>query len=536
MSPANCLGWLLVGLACLVSGSEQPTADAEPGTVFIARLEGDAITPGTERYLIRAMDEAEDAGAECIVMVLDTPGGLVTSTRRLVKRILASNVCVVVYVAPPGARAASAGLFITLAAHVAAMAPSTNIGAAHPVSIGGDIPPGLHGNALRELLRGLEQEDQPASSSPHDDSAQTDKANTADRQPAGSEVGQLAAGSGEPPTGKQAEAAKPETAESAPEEAQKKQDRNEQEKRGDAESAERSVMEDKIVNDMEAWVRALARQRNRNAEWAAKAVRESVSITAAEALEQNVVDLVAADLGQLLTAIDGRQVQLASGPKQLRTQNVTLKEVPLWWGEKVLALLSEPNVAFLLMIFGFYGIYFELYTPGWGIPGTVGLICLLLGLFGLSVLPVNYLGLGLIFVAVGLFMAEAFVHSFGVLTLAGIACMILGGLMLVDSPAGFSRVSLGVVVPVALATAAIIVLLVAGIVRVHSRRATTGEEAMKDACARARSAFQLQDGVYRGKVFVHGEWWNAASQVPLSAGQSCRIVSVEGMTLHVEPV
>jgi membrane-bound serine protease (ClpP class) len=294
-------------------------------------------------------------------------------------------------------------------------------------------------------------------------------------------------------------------------------------------------MEEKIVNDTVSWARALAEERGRNADWAAQAVRESASITADEAVEKQVVDLKAVDLSDLLEKIHGRTVLVLRGEKKLRTKGARIERVEMWWGERLLALISHPQVAFLLLIFGFYGVLYELYSPGWGIPGTVGLICLLLGLFGLSVLPVNYLGLGLIAVALGLFVAEAFVASYGLLTLAGVVCMILGGLMLIESPTGFIGLTWGVVVAVALATAAIVVLLVGAIVRAHRREVLTGEESWVGRDVQAKTEFVFQDGQYSGKVYLDGEWWQAKSSAPLKPGDTCRILRREGLTLIVEP-
>jgi membrane-bound serine protease (ClpP class) len=219
----------------------------------------------------------------------------------------------------------------------------------------------------------------------------------------------------------------------------------------------------------------------------------------------------------------------------LNTADAEVQGLSMWWGERVLAILSKPNVAFLLMIFGFYGIFFELYSPGWGVSGTLGLVCLLLAFFGLAVLPVNYLGLALLFVALALFVAEAFVTSFGALTVGGVVCLVLGGVMLVDSPAGFSRVSLGMILPVAAATAVIVVFLMSGVVRAHMRRAQTGDGGLIGVEVRVKEDFAKQGDRYVGSLFLHGEWWNATCDGPLAAGQSCSVQSRDGLMLHVEP-
>jgi membrane-bound serine protease (ClpP class) len=437
------------------------TATGQVGPLVLqARLDDQPITPGVARYLERAIREADQRRAECLVIVMDTPGGLLDSTRSIVKEMLASRTCVVVYVSPAGARAASAGVFITLASHVAAMTPGTTIGAAHPVEVGG-----LPFQAPRP--------------------------------------GPPNEGTGQPSSAK-----KP--------------------------SASRAPMEEKIVNDTVAWARALADQRHRNADWAARAVSESVSVTADEAVRLGVVDFEAADFDDLLAKLDGRQAAVAEGTHTLRTRHAEVEVVGMWWGEEVLDLLSRPNVAFLLIVFGFYGILFELSHPSW-VAGTLGVICLLLGFFGLSVLPVNYLGLALVLVALVLFTAEVFVTSFGVLTLVGVVCLVLGGVMLVNSPGGFFRVSLGIVVPLASATAAITLLLVSRVVRVHRRRAQTGDEGLLGVRARARAPFSCQAGRYVGTVFVHGEWWQAESDAPVALGQECTVEGRRDLTLIVRP-
>jgi membrane-bound serine protease (ClpP class) len=349
----------------------------ESRRVVVVTLDDEPITPVTARYIERGIAEAREMGARALVLQLDTPGGLMQATQTIVRDILASPVPVIVYVSPSGARAASAGLFITLAGHVAAMAPATHIGAAHPVSLGGAAP-----------------------MSPAPDTT---------------------AGEQEQSSG---------------------------------------VMEEKVVKDAAAWVRSLAELRARNAEWAVSAVTESESITSTEALDLNVIDLTAADTGELLSRVDGWTVSLGADSLRLETASASIHRIDMWWGERVLGVLSNPNVAFILMMVGFYGILFELYTAGWGVGGTVGMVSLLLAFFGLAVLPVNYAGLALIGLGLSLFVAEVFVPSFGLLTFGGVTCLILGGLMLVDTSVEFMQISAWVVVPVALATGAIAVFLV----------------------------------------------------------------------------
>lgn len=428
-------------------------------TVLRVQLRNEAITPVTARFLAGAIRHAEENRAAALVIVLDTPGGLVDSTRDVVAAILQSKVPVIVYVAPAGARAASAGVFITMAAHVAAMAPGTTIGAAHPVQIGG-LP-------------------------------------------------------GSPP--------------------QQPEQQAEEKENKEAQPRTTTPMEDKIVNDTVAWARAMAELRGRNADWAARAVKESISAPASEALRENAVDLIAEDLNDLFAKIDGRDITLSGSNVKLQVAGADVRAHEMWWGERVLALLANPTIAFLLMIFGFYGILFELYTPGWGVGGTVGVICLVLGFFALSVLPINYVGFALIVIALTMFVAEAFVPSYGFLTLGGVICLVLGGVMLVDSPVGFMRISLWTLIPVALATAAITFFLVGSIVKSHRRPVQTGSETMVQGKAKADADFVADSSCFRGRVQIHGEIWSAISEVPVKAADELNVARRNGLILYVEP-
>jgi membrane-bound serine protease (ClpP class) len=447
-------------LALMIAiGVAAQAASASRPLVLVAPLD-DIINPITAGFLIRAIGHAEQRQAACLVVLLDTPGGLVDATRDITKRMLDSAVPVVVYVSPPGSRAASAGLFITLAAHIAAMAPGTNIGAAHPVQVGGWPSP----------QRPPPQAD--------DDEADAD----------------------------------------------------------DAEAARRSSpIEDKALRDTAAWARALAELRGRNADWSARAVVESASATATEAAEIGVIDVVADDLTALLHRLDGRNVTVAHRTVTLQLANAEIEMIEMWWRDRLLSTLANPNLAFLLLMFGFYGILLELYTPGWGVGGTVGIICLVLAFFALAVLPVNHVGLALTAIGLALFVAEAFVTSYGFLTLGGVLSVTLGGLMLVDSPIGFLRVSPLVVVPVALATAAITVFLLGQVIKAHRHRAVTGTEGLVHERGVVDDAFKPQNGSYVGVVRVHGELWRAVCPVPLTAGEDVAIEKREGLTLHVRP-
>jgi len=443
-------------------GAQASETPAEsPPLVLAVQIEDQAISPITARHVERAIERAEQLGAECLVIKLDTPGGLLTSTREIVKRILGSRVCVVVYVAPRGAEAASAGGFITLAGHVAAMAPSTTIGAMHPVSVGGlpiPTPPGPVSEEPKET------EEKPAKPK-------------------------------EQPT---------------------------------------TTMEQKVVNNTAAWARALARHHGRNAEWAERAVNESIVATDTEALEAGVVDLLADNTRDLLQKIDGRSVKLVDRSVTLQTSEAEIRPLEMWWGDQLLATIANPNVAFLLMIFGFYGVLFEFYSPGWGVAGTLGIVCIVLAFFGLSVLPINYTGLLLIGVAMAMFVAEVFITSYGALAAGGIICLTMGGLMLVDSPAGFTRVSVSVVAPLSAATALIMIILVGSIVRAHRTRVQTGSEGLLGTTAVSADAFDSHEGRYRGTVRVHGELWNAVCDKPIASNQDVIVAGRDGLTLHVD--
>jgi len=292
-------------------------------------------------------------------------------------------------------------------------------------------------------------------------------------------------------------------------------------------------MEEKIVNDARAWARTLAELRHRNADWAAAAVTESKSIPSSEALELNVIDYLVADLPELLDVIDGREVEMEGGTVTLHTSGAAVVPVEMWWGERILSLLSNPNLAFLLLMLGFYGILFEFYTPGWGVAGTTGIICLVLAFFGLAVLPVNYAGLVLIFLAVGLFVAEAFFPSFGMLTVGGAVCLILGGIMLVDSPFSVMRVSLSVIIPVAIGSGAVAFFLAGRALHSFRIPVQTGAEGMLGETGTAAESFVERNGSYAGTVLVHGEIWRAESDHQIAEGERVRIITCQGLTLTV---
>ncbi len=449
----------VIAFGYVASGwSDEPASSA---AVLRIQLENEAITPVVAQFLERGIREAEEQRAQCLVVELSTPGGYLDATERIVTTMYDSPVPIVVYVSPSGARAASAGVFVTMAAHVAAMAPATHIGAAHPVQLG--MPTEFPGT----------------------------------REPASDDDGK-------------------------PSEA----------------SAPTSVMEQKILNDTVARARAIAEYRGRNAEWATAAVAENRVDIAKDALEEGVVDFIAKDVNDLLDQIDGRSVTVKRGgieqTVQLHTKASQIRTLEMWWGEKLLAVISNPNVAMLLMMFGIYGILYELYSPGWGVSGTLGVVSLVLAFFGLSVLPINHAGLALVAVALALFAAEAFATSYGALTVGGIACLILGGTMLVDTPHEFLRVSQSVLVPIAVATGLIVAFLVSSVVKAQRGRVQTGGEGLIGMLGTAPEEFLPQHDHYEGQVFVRGEIWRAVSSQPITSKQEIEVKDRQGLTLTVD--
>jgi membrane-bound serine protease (ClpP class) len=464
------------------------SAFGEGGSVRVITIDDDIINPVAAEYIRDAIQKAERDGAECLIIKLDTPGGLLASTRTIVKDILNADVPIVVYVAPSGARAGSAGLFITLASNIAAMAPSTNIGAAHPVDIGGG------GESWREAMKGLEK-----------------KLKELERQQE----------KATPPT--------PEGVESAP-----KPESEEAEEVGEGagdEDSTGSTMGDKIMKDTLAWTRGIARLRGRNEEWAVEAVTKSSSITETEALEKNVIDLVVRDVDELLEKIDGREVETASGKVTLHTKKALIIGQDMTTRQKILMTISNPNIAYILMMLGFFGLLFEVTHPGIGFPGVAGAICLILAFYAFQTLPINYAGALLILLSIILFVAEAKVVSYGLLTVGGLICMTLGSIMLIDTPHEFMRVSNSVIFPMVITTAAVAVFLVTLVIRAHSRRSVVGEDGMMGLVGTAET-----DIAAEGKIFVHGEIWNARSLNPIDKGDKIKVVGVEGMTIIVENI
>jgi len=404
---------------------------AEEKRVVDVVVVNEVITPPIGEYIVKSIRQATESGSEAIVIQLDTPGGLDLSMRDIIKECLNAAIPVVVYVSPQGARAASAGVLITISAHVAAMAPGTNIGAAHPVAMG---------------------------------------------------------------LGK----------------------------------ADETMME-KVENDAVAYGRGIAEQKGRNADWIEEAIRKSVSVTAEEALKLNVIDVIAKDVNDLLEKIDGREVKLVSGNRVLKTKGAELNKKEMGFREKVLITISNPNIAYILFLLGLAGLYFEFSSPGVVLPGIVGGISLILAFFAFQTLPVNYAGILLIIFAVILFIAEIKVVSHGVLTMGGVVSLVLGSIMLFESPDPALRVSWSVLIP----TVAIVSLFFIGVisiaVRAQMRKVLTGGEGMIGAVGETAS-----EVFGRGKVIIRGEYWDATSKAPIEKGRPVKVVRVHGLKIEVE--
>ncbi len=481
---------LLVLLALCFFWMQALSASASDKTAYIAQIDDEIINPITSEYLINAINKAEKDKAECIIIQLDTPGGLLASTRSIVKRIMNAEIPVIVYVSPRGSRAGSAGVFITLAANIAVMAPSTNIGAAHPVNIGGEKQSDKQG--LRELLEYFKpKKDKQQEETKKGQEEQTDKDKDKDKEPT-----------------------KP-TADKTPDINKNHESKN--------------PMADKILNDTVAWITGIARIRGRNVQWAVKSVTESISDSEEDALKAGVIDFIADDMDDLIEKLDGRKVKTVSKEIILSTKNISLKHIFPTLREKILKTIADPNIAYFLMLFGFYGLLYEFTHPGIGFPGIAGAISLILALYSFQSLPTNYAGLALIILGIILFIAEAQIVSYGLLALGGAVCMFLGSLMLFDTPYEFMRVSLSTIVPLVLSTALITILLMGAVFKAHSTKIMSGSEGLIGEKGIAKSKISPT-----GKVFAHGELWNAQSEDEIAPDDKIIIIGIEGLTLNVK--
>lgn len=391
-----------------------------------------AIGPITIRVVDNAIKTAEKDGAQALIIQLDTPGGLSESTWDINREILASNVPVVMYIAPPGSRAGSAGVYITYACHIAAMAPQTNIGSAHPVGVGGQID---------------------------------------------------------------------------------------------------SIMGEKITNDAVAKIKTLANKRNRNIEWAEKAVRESASITEYEALEMNVINYIAKDIDELLEKIDGDTIEVVSGKVVLNTKGAIIEKKDIGFSNKILNVISNPNIAYILLTLGMMGLYFEFSNPGAIFPGVIGGICLIMAFFAMQTLPINYAGLALMILAVILFILELKIVSHGLLAIGGTISLLLGSLMLIDSDVPYLRVSLSVIIPTVIVTVAFFLFAIYFALKAQKRKVVTGEPGIVGKRGEVKD---MKNG--RGMVYVLGEYWKAEAPEDYPPGTPVKVIKVDGMMLKVEKI
>jgi membrane-bound serine protease (ClpP class) len=440
--------WLLVFcLSCAVL-----PVSAE-GVAVLLEIDG-AISPASSDFIERGIDKAEASAATLLVLKINTPGGLDTSMRNIVQAILGASIPVIGYVAPSGARAASAGTFILYACHIAAMAPGTNVGAATPVQIGGQ--------------GGLPR---PRSPNPGED--QDDK---------------------------------------------------------DATDSTDDAMKKKLVNDAAAYLRSLAQLRGRNEAWAEKAVREGASLAAEEALAEGVIDLLAQDLDDLLSRLNGYKVTLKDGERIINTEDLSVTLIEPDWRTRLLSVIADPNIAYILILIGIYGLIFEFYNPGFVLPGVVGAISLLLALFALQMLPVNYAGLGLLILGVIFMVSEAFVPSFGALGIGGLTAFVIGSIILIDTDVPGYGISPSLIFTFSVISGVFFLGVIGMAIKARQRPVVSGQEELLDASGTA-----MQDFNEEGRIQIHGESWLARTSIPLKRGQSVRVTGIDGLTLNVEP-
>jgi len=440
--------WLiLMSIGCLTAVSRANGS----GTAVVLTIKG-AIGPAVADYVVRGLDKAAEANAALVILEMDTPGGFDHAMRTIISHILTSPVPVVSYVSPVGSRAASAGTYILYASHVAAMAPTTNLGAATPIRVGG--------------LPGM-PEDKPAS-----------------------------------PPGKEGEKGKP---------------------------VPKDALERKMVNDAVAYITALANRHGRNAEWAEQAVREAVSLTADEALAAGVIDLVAPNLEDLLLQLDSRKVVMEQGRVTLGTANLDITRFEPDWRTTMLAVLTDPNVAYILMLLGIYGLIYELANPGFVLPGVVGAICLLLALYTFQILPINYAGLALIFLGIVFMIAEAFTPSFGALGIGGVAAFMVGSIILMDEES--MRISLPLIITTGIASGSFFFWLMSRLYAMRRKKVITGTELMIGSVGEA-----MDDFAGSGRVWVLGESWRAQCTGRVRKGQKVRVTAQDGLLLQVKPL
>lgn len=404
----------------------------EKAPVFVIEVDG-IINPATSKFITTSIEQAIENGAQCLIIQLDTPGGLMESMRLIVKKIMTSPIPIIVYVSPSGGRAASAGVFITMAAHIAVMAPGTHIGAAHPVALG--------------------------------------------------------------------------------------------------EGKESKAMSEKIINDTVSYIKTIAKTRGRNAEWGENAVRKSVSITEEEALKLNVIDFVSPDIQDLLNKIDGKVVKFDGVTRTLLTKGIKPRSLEMSWRYRFLDIISNPSIAYILLMLGIYGVFFELSNPGSILPGVVGGIFLILAFYALQMLPISFAGLALILFAIILFIAEIKVMSHGLLSVAGVISLFLGSLMLIESPAEYMRISLSVIIPAVAVSAGFFIFAVTKAITARLTKPTTGKEGIVGEIGTVVTSLSPE-----GKVAIHGEFWKAESDQPIDVGEKVQVIGVNNLVLKVKKI
>lgn len=449
--------WAFILMALL--GFNNVSANKAPGLVVELSI-GGGVGPATQDYIQRGIQKAEAQQAQLIILKMDTPGGLDSAMRAIIKNIANANIPVVTYVSPSGARAASAGTYILYASHIAAMAPGTNLGAATPVQIGGFSPPDI----------------KPSSASD----------NTSETQ--------------------------------APNEAGLEQAMQDPSKR-------------KVINDAVAYIQGLAQLRGRNAEWAEKAVRQAASLSADGALKQNVIDLIANSRADLLNQLDGRKVIIHQQPHQLNTANAQVVEILPDWRSQLLSVITNPNIAYILLLVGIYGLILEFFNPGGFFPGIVGAIALLLALYAFQLLPVNYAGLALIFLGVALMIAEAFDPSFGVLGLGGIASFVIGSIILMDTDQPAYGIDLSLIISLTVLSVLVLGAILWLAVKSTRSQIVSGLEALIGS-----DAVVIEDFDEKGSVIMHGEHWQAITHKPLKKAQTVKVTGLKNLILSVEPL
>lgn len=468
--PLVWLACLLLGAGLLLLAANEALSEPEPRQkALMLTIEG-SIGPATLDYLERGMAEARDLDARLIIIKLDTPGGLATSMRSIIKTILGSQIPIATYVAPSGARAASAGTYLLYASHIAAMAPATNLGSATPVQMGG-----FPGSPEPE-------KDAPGTEEPEDDAE-----------------------------GKQ------------------------QDNAGDVRRGE-TAMERKVLEDAVAYIRSLAERYGRNADWAEKAVREGANLPAREAAERNVIDLIASDVEALLREIDGRTVTMSEGEVTLETAELELARFDPDWRTDLLSIITNPNIAYFLMIIGFYGLIFELANPGAMVPGVIGAISLILALFAFQVLSVNYAGLALVLLGLAFIVGEAFIESFGALGIGGIIAFVVGSVIMMDGTN--QHISWPLIGGTAAVAAGFMLWTVLHLIGFRKKQPHTGQSELMGTTARVVGAFHDAEGKagYRGKVYVHGETWSATSDTAFRIGDRVKITRIQGLEVRVVPL